>query len=42
MSKVRDGKTDEVVAQNLGLGGCVADSHAKEKEQAVEIGELVG
>lgn len=42
MSKVRDRKTEEVVAQNLGLGSCVADSHTKEKEQAVEIGELVG
>lgn len=42
MPNIRNGKTEEVVAQNLGLGGCIADSHTKDKEQAVEIGELVG
>lgn len=42
VSKVRDGKTEQVVAQNLGLSGGVANSHAEEKKEAVEIGELVG
>lgn len=42
VSKVRNGQTDEVVAENLGLGGWVADGHAEEEEEAVEVGELVG
>lgn len=42
MSKVRNGQTDEVVAEDLGLGGWVADGHAEEEEETVEVGELVG
>lgn len=42
MSKVRDGEADEVVAQDLGLGGCVAYAGAEDEEEAVEVGELVG
>lgn len=42
MSKVRDGEADEVVAQDLGLSGCVADAGAEDEEEAVEVGELVG
>lgn len=42
MSKVRDGKTEDVVPEDLGLGGCVADAYTEDEEEAVEVGELVG
>jgi hypothetical protein len=42
MARVRHGDTGEVSAQDLGLGGGVADGDTEEEEEAVEIAELVG
>lgn len=42
MARVRHGETGEVSAQDLGLGGGVADGDAEEEEKAVEIAELIG